>query len=188
MAIPKHHRTATLGLSFFWGIAVFCAFALLAWVLFRFAAKPETFEDKRAAARVEKRGALERENEQKLNSYAWADKAKGSVQLPITRAMELAVNDLSPEKRPVKATGVKVEKPYPAGLVPPPGADPAVAPAQNVGMNPSASPAPVGPNVNAPDIQKPPKPGAPAPTAAESPAAVPNAGPGVQPAAKPNAP
>jgi len=183
MAI-KHHRTASLGLTFFWGIAVFCGFAFLAWVLFHFAAKPETYEDKRAAARLEKRAALEKENEQKLGSYAWVDKAKGTVQLPIDRAIELAVTDLASEKRPVHPSSVKVENPYPAGLQPPPGADPAVAPVKNIGLNPSASPAPVAPNVNAPEIQKPPAPdGSAAPTASP---VVPNAG--AQPAVNSNAP
>lgn len=182
MATPKHHRTASLGLTFFWGIAVFCGFAFLAWVLFHFAVKPETYEDKRAAARVEKRGALEKENEQKLTTYAWVDKAKGTVQLPIERAIELAVADLASEKRPVHPSSVKVENPYPAGLLPPPGADPAVAPTKNIGLNPSASPAPVAPNVNLPDVQKQPVPGAPAASAAP----VPNTG--AQPAVNSNAP
>ena len=34
-------------------------------------------------------------NAQKLEEYAWVDKAKGTVQIPIERAMELAIAELN---------------------------------------------------------------------------------------------
>lgn len=163
--MPNGHRTASIGFGFFWGIIVFCIFGLVAWLLFRFAAPQETFEDKRAKARVEKRDALKKENEQKLGAYAWVDKAKGSVQIPITRAMELAMADL--KNKSVQASAVKVENPYPAGLQPPPGANPALAPTKAPGTNPSASPAPAAaPASNAPELIKAPPSPAAAPSAA----------------------
>lgn len=151
--MPNGHRTAALGLTFFWGIAIFCLFAFLAWVLFRFGKPAETIEDKRMKARVEKREALEKENADKLNRYAWKDPKTGAVQLPVTRAMELTITDLG--NKPARASQVKVEEPYPVGLIPPPGADPAVAPGPPPGTNPAGSPAPAAPNTNAPELKNP---------------------------------
>lgn len=158
--MPNGHRTATLGLTFFWGIALFCTFALLAWILFRFEAPQETVDDKRVKSRIEKRDALMKENEAKLEHYAWKDKNAGTVQLPITRAMELVVADLSQNKKPVAPSQVKVDNPYPYGLQSPAGANPAVAPGPAPGTNPSTSPAPAAaapaaPNTNAPELKKP---------------------------------
>lgn len=176
-------RTASIGITFFWSIAVFCAFALLAWLLFRFAGKPETYEDKRSAARVEKLEALRKENDAQLNgNYAWLDPQKGTVRLPVARGIELAIADL--KNKPVAKSEVKVEVPYPYGLQPPPGADPAVAPVQDIGLNPSAVTAPVGPNMPAPELVKDPAATAPpTPTPAPAPGALPMASPGAAPGA-----
>jgi hypothetical protein len=122
--------------------------------LFRFAKPVETIEDKRAKARVEKREALEKDNADKLNRYAWKDQKTGAVQLPVARAMELVIADRGEGKRPATASAVKVEQPYPVGLIPPPGANPAVAPGPAPGTNPSGSPAPAAPNTNAPELKK----------------------------------
>ncbi|MEA3188814.1 MAG: hypothetical protein QOD99_2644 [Chthoniobacter sp.] len=144
-------RKVSIGFWFFAGIAMFCGFAVLAWILFRFAAPRESFEDKRVKARVEKLQALRKEDEPKLNTYVWIAKDKGTVQLPITRAMEVTTESL--RKKPVHASAVKVEVPYPYGLQPPPNAPAGTAPA--TGTNPSASPAPsAAPNTNAPELKK----------------------------------
>jgi hypothetical protein len=57
----------------------------------------------RVSARVEKLAKLRAENEKVLHSYAWIDKDKGVVQIPIERAMELTVEAL--KKKEVKAAG-----------------------------------------------------------------------------------
>ena len=41
---------------------------------------------------------LQAENEKKLNSYAWVDQAKGSVQIPINQAMTLVLAKLNSTK------------------------------------------------------------------------------------------
>ncbi|SRR5581483_7606140 len=149
--MPTEIRKVSLGFWFFWGIAIFCLFALIAWVLIRFAAPQETFDDKRAKARVEKLASLKKENDAKLNSYAWIAKDKGTVQIPVDYAMELVANDL--KSKPVQPSAVKVEVPYPFGLQPPPNVPGATAP--QIGTNPSASPAPAAaPNTNAPELKK----------------------------------
>ncbi len=146
-------KKVSLGVWFFWGIAVFCGFGVIAWILFRFAAPQQTFDEERAKARVEKLEALNKENDAKLDHYGWVAKDKGTVQIPIARAMELVANDL--KSKAVGPSAVKVEQIYPYGLQPPPSAPAASAP--QIGTNPSASPGPVAapPSTNAPELKKP---------------------------------
>ncbi len=85
----------------------------------------------RAAERTKAHEDLLAENALKLNNFAWVDKAKGQVQIPITRAMELAAVRLN--SRP----------PAPAGpIVPPPVAADVSAPAAQPPAPPAAQPAP----------------------------------------------
>lgn len=129
-------RQIALDRWFLSALALLGVFALLAWILFRFAEPTETLDEKRGAARVEKLAALRKENDAKLNRYAWLAKDQGTVQIPITRAMELAAQDLP--KKSVQASAVKVEDKYPEGLLNPPA--PAATPAP--GASPASSAAP----------------------------------------------
>jgi hypothetical protein len=76
----------------------------------------------RDAERVKNLADLKAENEIKLNTYAWVDQAKGSVQIPITEAMKLVLGDLN-AKKPAPAYPVldATGKPLPA-IVPAPSA------------------------------------------------------------------
>jgi hypothetical protein len=69
----------------------------------------------RDAERVKNLADLKAENEIKLNTYAWVDQAKGSVQIPITEAMKLVLADLN-AKKPAPAYQVldATGKPLPA--------------------------------------------------------------------------
>jgi hypothetical protein len=69
----------------------------------------------RDAERVKNLADLKAENEIKLNTYAWVDQAKGSVQIPITEAMKLVLADLN-AKKPAPAYPVldATGKPLPA--------------------------------------------------------------------------
>jgi|GEM_PF-627650 len=69
----------------------------------------------RDAERVKNLADLKAENETKLNTYAWVDQAKGSVQIPITEAMKLVLVDLN-AKKPAPAYPVldATGKPLPA--------------------------------------------------------------------------
>ena len=108
-------KTATFGPSFMGAILLFCAFAVVAWILFRFAAPTQTYEEKRAQERRDKVAAINADAQQKLYGPAkWIDQTKGTVQLPIDTAMDLVVNDY--QTKPVQASQVKVENPYPFGL------------------------------------------------------------------------
>jgi hypothetical protein len=148
--MEKDHRAASTFGTFFWTIFLFCLFGILALGWFRWGGRPESFDHRRASLRAEKLKALLDENHQKLDRYAWIDKTKGSVQLSIRRAVEVTVADL--KNKPVQASAVKVEVPYPTGLSQPvaspvpagssaPGV-PTAGSAAGVAAAPSASPAP----------------------------------------------
>jgi hypothetical protein len=153
-------KKASVGPVFIGGIFVFLLFALLVKVWFAFSVPAENYEDKRAAARVAKRQALDRDNREKLTNYAWVSKEKGVVQIPIDDAMKIVAGEL--KTKPVQASAVKVEIPYPAGLQQAPPAPAAPAPA----MPAAASPAP-----SAPAVAAPPAPSAAMPAPVSAPAA-----------------
>jgi hypothetical protein len=83
--------------------------------------RPENLNAKRAAERAKALAEMNAQNQEALSTYGWLDQPKGLVRLPISRAMELTVNNwLSP------ATGrsnlmERVEK---ATVVPPPPPNP----------------------------------------------------------------
>jgi hypothetical protein len=66
----------------------------------------------RAAERAKAYADLQAENAKKLETYAWADKAKGAVQIPIKRAIELAIAELN-SKQPVPAGPIATPAPSP---------------------------------------------------------------------------
>ena len=111
-------KTAKLGAQFFWGIFSFCLVALL--VNFAVSrglfSRPDSYEEKRAANRAEKLAALRKDEETKLTTYGWADKAKGVVHVPVDRGVTLALNDL--KAKAVVPSSVTAE-PNVSNLVPP---------------------------------------------------------------------
>jgi len=168
-------KTASLGPGFLAVVLLFCGFAVVAWLLFRFAAPTQTYEEKRAQARRDKVATINQEAQEKLYSPAkWIDKTKGTVQLPIDTAMELVINDF--RQKPVQPSAVKVEVPYPAGLQ-----MAAAAPAAATGTTPApavAPPAKAAPAAPAASATAP----AASPAPAGSPApAVPHPSPEVKP-------
>ncbi len=89
-----------------------------------------TYEQKRAKAREEKLKMAREEDAKALGSYAWIDKNKGVARIPIARAMELTVADLTKKE------------PEPAGPIAAPAAPASAAPTG--APAPSASPTPTG--------------------------------------------
>jgi hypothetical protein len=79
----------------------------------------------RAAERAKAYADLQTENTKKLGTYAWVDKAKGTLQIPIDRAMDLAIAELNSKQ------------PAPAG--------PIATPAPSPEASPAASPSPATP-------------------------------------------
>ena len=165
-------KTATFGPGFVGVILLFCGFAVVAWILFRFASPTATYEEKRAQNRRDKAAAIVKEAQEKLYAPAsYIDKAKGSVRLPIDAAMDLVVNQY--QTKSVQASSVAVENPYPVGLqqAPAPATSGSAAPATSGSAAPAAS-----------GSAAPAAPAAPAPVVATSPVpAVPSSSPEVKP-------
>jgi len=135
----------------------------------------------RAAERTKAHQELEAENAKKLQNYAWVDKAKGTLQIPIERAMELAIVELN-SKKPTAAGPIATPAPSPAASpAPAPAAPAAPAPAAPPAATPSASPAaaPSASPANAPGAAPTASPATPPPA---SPAAAPTPSPAASPA------
>ena len=116
------------------------------------------YEETRAKKRMEKLKSVREDAETALNSYAWVDKNKGVVRVPISHAMELTTAELAKQK------------PAPAGPIATPQAQSPAA---------ATSPAPAGsPKSGA--AQSAGSPSAPAPAASASPPAQTAASPSPQ--------
>jgi len=91
----------------------------------------------RDAERVKNLADLKAENEIKLNTYAWVDQPKGSIQIPIAEAMTLVIADLN-AKKPAPAYPVldSTGNPLPAST---PASSPAADAADNLPSEPTAA-------------------------------------------------
>jgi hypothetical protein len=83
------------------------------------------YEQQRAKERMEKVKSLQ-DDAKSLTTYAWIDKNKGTVRIPIERAMELTLVDLA-NKKPAPAGPIAAASP-PVGAQAPAAATPAPNP------------------------------------------------------------
>ena len=145
-------------------VLLFALFGVIVLAIIGPMPRGSDYEDSRAKKRMEKLKAAREDAEKALNTYAWVDKSKGVVRIPISRAMELTTAELAKQK------------PAPAGPVATPQAQ---SPA------PAASPAPAGPPK--PGAAQPAgSPSAAAPAASVSPPAQTAASPSSQAAPSPS--
>jgi hypothetical protein len=170
MKAAAHSRPLWLVLA--GGFLLLLLFVIAVRLLTALAPAPQE-DAARAAERTKAHQELEAENAKKLQNYAWVDKAKGTLQIPIERAMELAIVELN-SKKPTAAGPIATPAPSPA-------ASPAASPAPAA---PPTAPAPAAPPAAAP-IASPAAAPAAAPSA--SPATAPGAAPTASPAAAPPA-
>ena len=169
MKAAAHSRPLWLALA--GGFLLLLLFVIAVRLLTGLAPAPDE-NAARAAERTKAHQELEAENAKKLQNYAWVDKAKGSLQIPIERAMELAIVELN-SKKPTAAGPIATPAPSPAAS---PAASPAPAPAA------PAAPAPAAPTAS-PAAAPPAAPSAsPAAAPAVSPAAAPTPSPAASPA------
>lgn len=99
-------------------VLLFVVFGLLVWVIFGIMPRGDDYEQKRAKARMEKLEQLHKETTAALTSYAWVDKNKGTVRIPIEQAMPLTIAELA-AKKPTAA--------YPIATPAPPAPAPAAS-------------------------------------------------------------
>src|SRR5947209_2509763 len=111
-------------------VLLFALFGVMALAIVGPAPRSDTYEASRAENRMKKLKDLRDEDAKALSGYAWIDKNKGSVRLPIQRAMELTVAELANKK------------PAPAGPIAAP--EPSAAPGGAATAAPAASPSPQG--------------------------------------------
>jgi hypothetical protein len=141
-------------------VLLFFMFGMIVLAVIGPSHRGSVYEEKRAANRQTKLQAQREQDAAALTTYGWIDKNKGSVRIPIDRAMELTRTDLG-RKKP--APGGPIATPTPAE---PPAAGGGVA-------TPPSAPAP---------------PGSPPPSATPKGAAVEGHGSKAQPAAGTNPP
>jgi hypothetical protein len=99
----------------------------------------DTYEQQRAQNREKKLKDLRDEDAKALASYAWIDKNKGSVRIPIERAMQLTAAELA-NKKPTVAGPIATPAPE-ASAPPSPGA-PAASSAQSASPHATGTPKP----------------------------------------------
>ena len=117
-------------LSTWFGIVLLMVmFGAIAVAIIGPAPRGDTYEQQRAQNREKKLKDLRDEDAKALMGYAWIDKTKGSVRIPIERAMQLAVTELANKKPTI------------AGPIATPAAEASTAPS----APPAVSPAPSAP-------------------------------------------
>src|ERR1700737_136320 len=169
-------------------VLLFALFGVIVVAVIGPAPRGDNYEQMRADARAKKLKDARDEETKALTSYAWVDKNKGTVRLPIDRAMELTVADLA-NKKPAPAYAIAAPESSAA-----PGGAATASPAPSPSPQSSGTPKPTsvaGPNseargqpaaaINPPAVQPSTQPGASA-----SPPASPKSS-GAAPAASPSA-
>jgi len=91
-------------------VLLFALFGVIVVAVIGPGPRGDTYERMRAEERVKKLKAVCDEEAKALTSYAWVDKSKGTVRLPIDRAMELTVADLA-NKKPAPAYPIAAPEP-----------------------------------------------------------------------------
>ena len=111
-------------------LVVLLVFAGLVWLVFLQREAIPTDSSLKREERLKNLAQLNADNQKTLTTYHWIDKAKGTVGIPINRAMELVLKDLA------------ANHPHAAGPINPPAASPTPATTNQ----PAASPTPAAPN------------------------------------------
>src|SRR6058998_3584328 len=114
-------------------VLLFALFGVIVLAIIGPMPRGSDYEETRAKKRMENLKTAQGDAEKALNTYAWVDKNKGVVRIPISRAMELTVADLAKQK------------PSPAGPIATPQAQAtARAPASATSPAPATFPKPSG--------------------------------------------
>jgi hypothetical protein len=159
------------------GVVLLLAFfGLLVLVVIGASPRGDSYEEKRAKVRAEKLQAVRDETTKALTTYAWVDKNKGVVRIPINEAMKLTVAELA-QKAPAPANPIAPEASPPASAAAPTTASPAPSPAASASGTPKPTtvtgPHSEGQNQPAAAIKPPPAPPGTQPGASATPAAAP---------------
>jgi FtsZ-interacting cell division protein ZipA len=165
-------------------VLLFALFGIIVLAIIGPTPRGSDYEETRAKKRMENLKTVREDAEKALTSYAWVDKNKGVVRIPISRAMELTTAELAQQKpapagpiaTPQEQAPVAPSSPAPGGSAKPGAPQPAASPAAKASASASpptqtaASPSPQAVTSPSPAVQSSaPAAGSPA-TASPSPA------------------
>ena len=137
-------------------VLLFVFFGVLVLAVIGPSPRGNDYEEMHAKKRMENLKTAREDAEKSLNAYAWIDKNKGTVRIPISRAMELTVAQLAQQKpaaagpiatpasaeatagKPAAQTAAAFASPSPAAAPKPGAAQPVASPSSAPA---SASPA-----------------------------------------------
>ena len=146
MADIEQLQSRTPFSTWFGVLLLFILFGVIAVAIVGPAPRGDTYERMRADNRMEKLKKARDDDAKALADYAWVDKNKGTVRLPVERAMELTVADLA-NKKPAPAGPIASPESSAA-----PGGAAAATPAPTAAPQQSGTPKPTsvaGQNSNA---------------------------------------
>ena len=104
-------------------VLLFVVFGLFVMIVIGAMPRNDAFEEKRAKARAEKLNQTTAEANAQLSGYGWVDEKKGVARIPIDRAMELTMAELT-ARLPMSAYAIAT----PAAAPPASAGSPSVAP------------------------------------------------------------
>jgi len=129
-------------------VLLFALFGVIVLAIIGPSPRGSDYEETRAKKRMENLKTSHEDADKALNTYAWIDKNKGVVRIPISRAMELTIAQLAQQKPaaagPIATPEAQAASPAPAGSPQPGATQPAasLSPAAQSSPPASASPAP----------------------------------------------
>ena len=127
-------------------VLLFALFGVIVLAIIGPSPRSSDYEETRAKKRMENLKNLREDAEKALNTYAWIDKNKGVVRIPIGRAMEVTIAQLAQQKPaaagPIATPETQAASPAPAGSPQPSATQPAASPSPAAQSSPPASPAP----------------------------------------------
>ena len=145
----RHIAHSRAPLSTWLGVVLlFALFGVIVLAIIGPMPRGSDYEETRAKKRMENLKTAQEDAEKALNTYAWVDKNKGVVRIPIDRAMELTATDLA-QKKPVAAGPIATSpaaQASPGGAASPAASAPA---ASKPGGTQAGSPSASGPSGSA---------------------------------------
>jgi len=145
----RHIARSRAPLSTWLGVVfLFALFGVIVLAIIGPSPRGSDYEETRAKKRMENLKTSRQDADKALNSYAWIDKNKGLVRIPIGRAMEVTIAQLAQQKPaaagPIATPETQAASPAPAGSPQPSATQPAASPSPAAQSSPpaSASPAP----------------------------------------------
>src|SRR3989442_4404379 len=107
----RHIARSPAPLSTWLGVVLlFALFGVIVLAIIGPSPRSSDYEETRAKKRMENLKTSREEADKALNTYAWIDKNKGVVRIPIGRAMELTIAQLAQQKPAAAVPNTQPEK------------------------------------------------------------------------------